>query len=134
MEHQFAEPAVEGLREPPFGAVEDGQSPVDDGVALVIFPGKPWKAVGARAVWVGFRDSLRRLLQFPASTATGLECKGCRTRKRKNMKRDPSCVGPRRRNAGVLVLCKPVHYLVRWKSSAGDFGPWSETVIATVGA
>ena len=29
---------------------------------------------------------------------------------------------------------KPVHYLVRWKSSAGDFGPWSETVIATVGA
>jgi hypothetical protein len=29
---------------------------------------------------------------------------------------------------------KPVHYLVRWKSTAGDFGPWSETVIATVGA
>jgi hypothetical protein len=29
---------------------------------------------------------------------------------------------------------KPVHYLVRWKGNAGDFGPWSETVVATVGA
>ena len=29
---------------------------------------------------------------------------------------------------------KAVFYLARWKSSAGDFGPWSETVVATVGA
>lgn len=29
---------------------------------------------------------------------------------------------------------KPVHYLGRWKNTRGEFGPWSETVVATIGA
>ena len=29
---------------------------------------------------------------------------------------------------------KPVYYLLRWKTAHNEFGPWSETVIATIGA
>jgi len=41
---------------------------------------------------------------------------------------------------GVVVTCKgadagkPAHYMARWKSTRGEFGPWSETVVATIGA
>ena len=29
---------------------------------------------------------------------------------------------------------QPVHYMARWKNTRGEYGPWSETVIATIGA
>lgn len=41
---------------------------------------------------------------------------------------------------GVVVTCKgadagkPAHYMARWKSTRGEFGPWSETVVASIGA
>lgn len=40
--------------------------------------------------------------------------------------------------SGVVVTCKgadagkPAHYMTRWKSTRGDYGPWSETVVATI--
>jgi hypothetical protein len=40
----------------------------------------------------------------------------------------------------VVVTCKgadagkPAHYMARWKSTRGEFGPWSETVVASIGA
>jgi hypothetical protein len=41
---------------------------------------------------------------------------------------------------GVTVTCKgadagkPAQYMARWKSTRGEFGPWSETVVASIGA
>jgi hypothetical protein len=29
---------------------------------------------------------------------------------------------------------KPAHYMGRWKNAHGECGPWSETIIATIGA
>jgi hypothetical protein len=29
---------------------------------------------------------------------------------------------------------KPAHYIARWKNTRGETGPWSETVVATIGA
>jgi hypothetical protein len=40
----------------------------------------------------------------------------------------------------VVITCKgadagkPAHYMARWKSTRGEFGPWSETVVASIGA
>ncbi len=82
MEHQFAELAVESLREPAFGAVKDAQSPVDDGVALVIFPGKPWKAVGAGVVRVGLgRHGVGEYQRLLTSSPT---MSGCRRRRKES--------------------------------------------------
>ena len=79
MQHQLAKQGVEGIREPASRAIQYGESPVNDRVALVVFAGQSRQVVGARTVGIrqmlgeiGRRfhgaentsDSLRRFLQF----------------------------------------------------------------------
>jgi hypothetical protein len=48
-------------------------------------------------------------------------------------------VGTSTKNSLVVVhkdtdAGKPAHYMGRWKNSHAECGPWSETVIASIGA
>ncbi len=50
-----------------------------------------------------------------------------------------AAVGPRSRTPYLATFAgadanKVAHYMLRWESTRGETGPWSETASATIGA